>query len=98
MGSQKVIVEIVAKQKGCMLCDLAIALLEEIAPEFEPGLLQWKVVDVGSKEGIVRQAELKTICGRMPAVPSIVINENIAFDNIPDMQALSEAVRQIIHS
>jgi hypothetical protein len=34
----------------------------------------------------------------MPAVPSIVINENIAFDNIPDMQALSEAVRKIIHS
>jgi len=98
MDSQKAMVEIVAKQKGCMLCDLAIALLEEIAPEFEPGLLQWKVVDVGSKEGIVRQAELKTICGRMPAVPSIVINENIAFDNIPDMQALSEAVRQIIHS
>jgi len=98
MDSQKAMVEIVAKQKGCMLCDLAIALLEEIAPEFEPGLLQWKVVDVGSKEGIVRQAELKTICGRMPAVPSIVINENIAFDNIPDMQALSEAVRQIIRS
>jgi hypothetical protein len=81
-----------------MLCDLAVAILDEIAPEFEPGLLQWKVVDVGSREGVVRQAELKTICGRMPAVPSIIINENIAFDNIPDMQDLSESVRQIIHS
>lgn len=98
MGSRKVMVEIVAKQKGCMLCDLAVAILDEIAPEFEPGLLQWKVVDVGSREGVMRQAELKAICGRMPPVPSIVINENIAFDNIPDMQALSEAVRQIIHS
>jgi hypothetical protein len=98
MGSRKVMVEIVAKQKGCMLCDLAVAILDEIAPEFEPGLLQWKVVDVGSREGVVRQAELKTICGRMPAVPSIIINENIAFDNIPDMQDLSESVRQIIHS
>ena len=97
MDSQKVMVEIVAKQKGCMLCDLAIAILEEIAPEFEHGFLQWKVVDVGSKEGVVRHAELKTICGRMPAVPSIVINENIAFDNITDMEALSEAVRETIH-
>ena len=94
MDSQKVMVEIVAKQKGCMLCDLAIAILEAIAPEFEQGLLQWKVVDVGSKEGIVRHAELKTICGRMPAVPSIVINENIAFDNIPDMESLTVAVRE----
>ena len=44
-------------------------------------------------EGVLRQAELKEICGRMPAVPSIVINERIAFDNIPDMEALSEAVK-----
>jgi len=28
MGLQRVRVEIVAKQKGCMLCDLAIAMLE----------------------------------------------------------------------
>jgi hypothetical protein len=94
MDLQRVEVEIVAKQKGCMLCDLALAMLEEIAPEFEPGVLQWKVVDVGSKEGVARHAELKTICQRMPAVPSIVINERIAFDNIPDMETLSEAVRR----
>jgi hypothetical protein len=32
----------------------------------------------------------------MPAVPSIVINERIAFDNIPDMETLSEAIRESI--
>jgi hypothetical protein len=41
MEPRRVIVEIVAKQKGCMLCDLAIAILEEIVPEFAPGRLQW---------------------------------------------------------
>jgi len=97
MASQNVMVEIVAKQKGCMLCDLALAILEEIAPEFEKDILQWTVVDVGSKEGVIRHAELGTICKRMPAVPSIVINERIAFDNIPDMEALSKAVRKAIH-
>jgi hypothetical protein len=85
MVSQKVMVEIVAKQKGCMLCDLAIAILEEIAPKFEKGVLQWRVVDVSSREGVMRHAELGTICKRMPALPSIVINERIAFGNIPDM-------------
>lgn len=94
MVSQGVRVEIVAKQKGCMLCDLAIGILEEIAPEFAQGVLQWKVVDVGSREGAARHAHLRTICGRTPAVPSIVINERIAFDAIPDMETLSEAVRQ----
>ena len=97
MDSKKAMVEIVAKKKGCMLCDLAIAILEEIAPEFEKEALRWKVVDVSSKEGVIRHAELGTICKRMPAVPSIVINERIAFNNIPDMEALSEAVRKTIH-
>ncbi len=75
------------------MCDLAIGILEEIAPEFSPGVLKWSVVDVGSREGVTRHAELGSICGRMPAVPSIVINESIAFDNIPDMESLTEAVR-----
>ena len=96
IDSKKAMVEIVARKKGCMLCDLAIAILEGIAPEFEKRVLQWKVVDVGSREGVMRHAELGAICKRMPAVPSIVINERIAFDNIPDMEALSEAVRKII--
>jgi hypothetical protein len=97
MSRQKVLVEIVAKKKGCMMCDLATAILEEIAPEFDPGVLGWEVVDVGSREGIARQAELRSICGRMPAVPSIVINEAIAFDNIPDMESLTVAVREASH-
>ena len=93
---QRVFVEIVAKKKGCMLCDLALAILEEIAPEFEKGVLQWTVVDVGSREGVMRHAELGAICKQMPAFPSIVINERIAFDNIPDMATLSEAIRKTI--
>ena len=94
MSVHSVMVEIVAKKKGCMLCDLAIGILEEIAPEFETGILRWQVVDVGSREGVTRHAELGNICGRMPAVPSIVINEAIAFDNIPDMESLTAAVRE----
>ena len=89
-----VYVEIVAKKKGCMLCDLAIGILEEIAPDFEEGILRWEVVDMGDREGLARYDELVKICGRKPPVPSIVINERIAFDNIPDFEALSEAVRQ----
>jgi hypothetical protein len=91
-------VEIVAKKKGCLLCDLAVAILEEIQPEFEDGTLTWKVVDVGSKEGVTRHAELAKICGRLPAVPSLVINEQIAFDNIPDMESLTATVRRSIEA
>jgi len=91
-----VFVEIVAKRKGCMLCDLAIGILEEISPEFEEDILKWDVVDVADREGLRRFDQLTDICGRRPAVPSIVINERIAFNNITDMESLTEAVRQTI--
>jgi hypothetical protein len=95
---QKVFVEIIAKKKGCMLCDLAIGILEEIAPEFEEGALEWDIVDMGDREGLARYAQLVKICGRKPSVPSIVINEEIAFDNIPDFEALSAAVHKALMS
>jgi hypothetical protein len=90
---RKVYVEIIAKKKGCMLCDLALAILEEIAPEFEPGVLTWEVVDMGAREGLLRHEELTRCCVRKPAVPSIVINKKIAFDHIPEMGDLTEAVK-----
>jgi len=93
---KSVFVEIVAKKKGCMLCDLAVAILEEISPEFEEGTLKWDIVDVSARDGLQRFDELTGICGRRPSVPSIVMNEQIAFDNIPDMEALSKAVREAI--
>lgn len=86
-------VEIVAKKKGCMLCDLAIGILEAISSEFEEGMLTWEVVDVSDREGLHRYDDLTGLCGRRPPVPSIVINAKIAFDNIPDMESLTEAVR-----
>ncbi len=94
MSGRSVMVEIIAKKKGCMLCDLAIGILEEIAPEFDEGILRWRVVDVSSRGGVARHAELGAISGRMPSVPSIVINEAIAFDNIPDMESLTAVVRE----
>jgi hypothetical protein len=89
-------VEIVAKKKGCMLCDLAIGILEEIAPEFGEGLLTWDVVDMGDRAGLSRYDELVKLCGGRPAIPSIVINQRIAFDHIPDFESLCGAVRKTL--
>jgi len=93
----RVLVEIVTKKKGCTLCDLAIGILEEIAPEFDEDTLKWEVVDMGNRKGISRFDALTQICGRRPSVPSIIINERIAFDHIPDFEALTEVVRTAFH-
>lgn len=94
--NQRIFVEIIAKQKGCILCDLAIAVLEEIAPEFPPGVLRWEVVDVGARQGLLRLDQLTRITGCRLSVPSIIINEGIAFDHIPDYDRLHEAVKQAL--
>jgi hypothetical protein len=96
MKPRLLFVEIVAKKKGCMLCDLALGILEEIAPEFPEGTLRWEVVDMGTREGLARHGELSSICGKKPPVPSIVIDGKLAFDHIPDMEALSAAVRDAL--
>lgn len=96
MEKEPVFVEIVAKAKGCMLCDLAVAILEETAEDLADGLLTWQVVDMGTRAGLERCDALARLCGRKPAVPSIVIDERIAFDHIPDLDALSEAVFQAL--
>jgi hypothetical protein len=96
VNCQRVFVEIVAKKKGCVLCELAIAILEEVSGDIEADLLAWDVVDLGSLEGIRRHNELTRLCGRRPPVPSIVIDDRIAFDNIPDFDSLASAVREAI--
>ena len=85
--------EIVAKKKGCVLCDLAVAILEELSEDLGEDAFAWDIVDLGSREGLRRHKELGQLCGRRPPTPSIVINERIAFDNIPDFDSLSMAVR-----
>lgn len=37
---RRILLEIIAKKKGCMLCNLAIGILEEIAFEFDEGFLK----------------------------------------------------------
>ena len=92
LTDRKVFVEIIAKKKGCILCDLAIGILEEISSELHGLSLKWEVVDVGDHEGLRRHGELTRICGSKPVVPSIVINGKIAFDHIPDYESLYLAV------
>ncbi|MCB2186207.1 MAG: hypothetical protein KQJ78_07305 [Deltaproteobacteria bacterium] len=95
-NSSGVFVEIVAKKKGCMLCDLAEAILEAAQENLPPDSLAWTVVDAGSREGLLRVEELAALCGTRPPVPSIVINQTLAFDHIPDMEALTTAVEEAL--
>jgi len=90
----RVFVEIVAKKKGCMLCDLAVAILEELSEDMNDGILQWDIVDVSDATGLKRYDFIAKECKGKPPIPSIVINGHIAFDTIPDMIERAENNRK----
>ncbi len=78
-----------------MLCQLAVASLEAVSPRFGERLT-WVLVDRSTREGIERLRELYTRLDTHIAVPSILINEQVAFDHIPDEDSLIGAIAKAL--
>ena len=90
----KVFVEVVVKTRACVLCDFAVAVLEETSEELEPGVLGWEVVEAVKPEGGQRVQELTARLGKIPAMPSIFINDDYIFDTIPGMEEINQAIME----
>lgn len=80
-----------------MLCNLAVDAMDEIR-EGSPDTFTFAVVDVSTREGVKRLQELRPGCGRQIPVPGVLVDGQIVFDRIPDMEEfaawLGNAIRQ----
>jgi hypothetical protein len=94
----KVFVEVVVKTRACVLCDFAVAVLEETSEEMEPGVLGWEIVEAAKPQGGQRVQELTVRLGKIPAMPSIFINEEYVFDTIPGMEEINQAIMERVGS
>lgn len=72
-----------------MLCNLAVAAMEEIE-KIQPKRFTWTVVDVSKREGVKKLQELRPRCGRMIPVPGVVVDGQIVFDHIPQPDEFTE--------
>ncbi len=90
----KVFVEVVVKTRACVLCDFAVAVLEETSEELQPGVLGWEIVEAVTPQGGQRVQELTARLGRIPAMPSIFINDEYVFDTIPGMEEINGAIME----
>lgn len=72
-----------------MLCNLAVSAMEDIQEE-TPGLFTFSVVDASTREGVKRLQELRPTAGRQIPVPGVMVNGQIVFDRIPDMDEFGE--------
>jgi hypothetical protein len=66
-----------------------VGVIEELEAE-QPGYFTWSVVDVSTREGIKRLQELRPSTGRQIPVPGVVVDGEITFDRIPDMDEFTE--------
>lgn len=76
-----------------MLCTLAVGVIEELEAE-QPGHFTWSVVDVSTREGVKRLQELRPSTGRQIPVPGVVVDGEITFDRIPDMDEFTEWLQE----
>lgn len=68
-----------------MLCNLAVSAMEDLEEE-HPDSFSWVMVDASTREGVKRLQELRVAAGRQIPVPGILVDGEITFDRIPEME------------
>jgi hypothetical protein len=56
------------------------------------------IIDVHTHEGVARMREVRPKLERQAPVPSVIINERLAFGGVPDLDELTEAIKQAMQA
>ena len=92
---EKILIEVISEGPHCIPCEYAIKSVREVAPAFA-GLIEWRVVLLKESEGAGRYLELAQKLGKNPPIPSILINEQVAFERIPGPHLLKTTLGKIL--
>lgn len=92
---EKILIEVISEGPHCIPCEYAIKSVREVAPEFEERM-EWRVVLLKKREGAERFLELTRKLGKAPPIPSILINERVAFERIPGPHLLRTTIENVL--
>ena len=92
---EKILVEVISEGPHCVPCEYAIKSVREVAPEFGERM-EWRVVLLKEREGAERYLELTRKLGKNPPIPSILINERIAFERIPGPHLMRTTIERVL--
>lgn len=95
LQKEKLLIEVISEGPHCVPCEYAIKSVREIAPLFG-GLIEWRVVVIKEREGAGRYMELAQKLGKNPPIPSILINERMAFEKIPGPHLLKRTIEKVL--
>ncbi len=92
---EKLLIEVISEGPHCIPCEYAIKSVQKVAPAF-PEVMEWRVVLLKEREGANRYLDLAQKLGKNPPIPSILINERVAFERIPGPQLLRTTIERIL--
>lgn len=92
---EKILIEVISEGPHCIPCEYAIKSVREVAPSFVDRI-EWRVVLLKEREGAERYLALTRKFGKNPPIPSILINEQIAFVRIPGPHLLKTTIERVL--
>lgn len=93
-----VLVEVICERFHCVMYDYAITTVELVAEEFEEAVRVMPVVRRGTRENAERFLELCRLNGRHLSVPTILIDGQVVFTDVPTPAELRQAIEQALSS
>jgi hypothetical protein len=70
-----------------------VEVVEKVAQKFGDQL-RWEKVELATRKGVQRFAKLSVINGGVPPIPSLFINERLAFSTAPSLLTLEEYLKK----
>ena len=89
------LVEVIYEGDHCIPCVYMAEVVEEAAKKFADRV-RWEKVLLKRRQGVRRYAALSVKAGTVAPIPSIFINEELAFDIIPPVEELQEYLEEVL--
>ncbi len=90
------LVEVICERVHCVMYDYAITTVDFVAEDYGDRVRVKPVVRRGSKENAERYLELCRINGRHLSVPTILIDGQVVFTDVPGPEELRSAVEKAL--
>ena len=88
-------IEVIYEGDHCLPCVYMAEVVEEAVKKFG-ARVRWGKVVLKRRNGAMRYAELSVKNAGVAPIPSLFINEKLAFDMIPPVEELEEYLEEVL--
>ncbi len=97
-GNAPVLVEIICERVHCVMYDYAISTVDMVAQTFGDQIDIQTIVRQGNLKNAMRFLKVCKKAGKMLPVPTILINGDVVFTNVPLPEDLTSAIEKYLVS